>query len=114
MNLVHQKNNDLSQAIDYPKHNANSIDILQSEMHGKWSFNYFYNLIKNERSGLPIWKYDCNQINKTLDDRLLDYRSNYKDRLRGDYFLIRLQQDAESRFKMIYRFQTDVRDYYDQ
>lgn len=114
LNLVHQKNNDLSQAIDYPKHNANSIDILQSEMHGKWAFNYFYNIIRNEKSGLPVWKHDCNQINKTLDNRLLDYRSNYKDRLRGDYFLIRLQQDVESRFKMIYRFQTDVRDYYEQ
>ena len=114
LNLVHQKGNDLSQEIAYPKHNLNSTDILQSEISGKWSFNYLYNTIKNERNGLPIWIYDCNQIMKTLDDRLLDYRSSYKDRLRGDYFILRLQQDQESRFKMIYRFNADDRNYYEQ
>jgi hypothetical protein len=113
LNLVHQNNNDLSQAINYPKHNLDSIEILQSETNGRWSFNYFYNLIKNERAGLPIWKNDCNQIDKTLDNRLLDYANRFKDRLRGDYFLVRLQQDEESRFKMIYRFQTDIRDFYE-
>jgi hypothetical protein len=113
LNLIHQNNNDLSQAINYPKHNLDSIDILQSETNGKWSFNYFYNIIKNEKAGLPIWKNDCNQIDKTLDNRLLDYTNRFKDRLRGDYFLVRLQQDEESRFKMIYRFQTDIRDFYE-
>jgi hypothetical protein len=114
LNLVHQKDNDLSQELMYPKHNADSIDILQSEIHGKWSFNYLYNLIRNERGGLPIWQYDCNQIMKSLDNRLLDYRSTYKDRLRGDYFILRLQQDEESRFKMIHRFDIEERNYYEQ
>lgn len=114
LNLVHQKNNDLRQSLTYPKHNSDSIDILQTEINGKWSFNTFYNLIKNERGGLPIWIYDCSQIDKNLDDRLLDYRSNYKDRLRGDYFMLRLQQDAESRYKMIYRYGTNERGYYEQ
>jgi len=114
LNLVHQKNNDLSQSLMYPRHNVDSIDILQSEMNGRWTFNYLYNLIRSEKSGLPIWKYDCGQVEKTLDNRLLDYRSTYKDRLRGDYFLIRLQQDAESRYKMIFRFHVDERNYYEQ
>jgi hypothetical protein len=108
-----QKNNDLSQSLQYPIHNVNSTDILQSEINGKWTFNYLYNLVRSERSGLPIWRYDCSQIDKTIDDRLLDYRSNYKDRIRGEYFLIRLEQDAESRYKMIYRFQSDMRNYYE-
>jgi hypothetical protein len=114
LNLVHQKNDDLSQSLQYPNHNANSIDILQSEIAGKWSFNYLYNLVVNERSGLPIWKYDCPQVEKELDNRLLNYRSTYKDRLRGDYFMVRLQQDIESRFKMIFRFQYDDRTYFEQ
>lgn len=114
LNLVHQKNNDLSQSLNYPKFNSDSIDILQSEISGKWSFNYLYNSIRNERGGLPIWVYDCNQINKDLDSRLLNYQSAYKDRLVGDYFILRLQQDAESRFKMIYRFNKDQRNYYEQ
>lgn len=114
LELVHQKNNDLSQQITYPKFNTDSITILQSELASKWNFNYIYNLIKNERAGLPIWINDCAQIDKTLDSRLLDYRNNYKDRLRGDYFLTRLTQDVESRFKMLFRFSIDTRNYYDQ
>jgi hypothetical protein len=113
LNLVHQKNNDMRQALQYPRYNAASTDILQSEINGKWSFNGFYNLIKNERSGLPIWLYDCAQINKYVDHRLLDYRSTYKDRLRGDYFLVRLTQDLESRFKFLFKFGVDKRNYYE-
>ena len=113
LNLVHQKNNDMRQALQYPRHNAASTDILQSEINGKWSFNGFYNLIKNERSGLPVWLYDCAQMNKYVDHRLLDYRSTYKDRLRGDYFLVRLTQDLESRFKFLFKFGVDKRNYYE-
>lgn len=114
LNLVHQVDDNMQQLLTYPQFNTDSISILQSEINGKWNFNYIYNAIKNERSGAPIWLYDCNQINKELDSRLLDYRSTFKDRLRGDYFILRLQQDIESRFKMIFRFNKDQRDYYEQ
>jgi hypothetical protein len=114
LRLNTQVNNNLSQQVSYPKYNINSIEILQSEIAGKYSFNYLYNLIKNEKSGLPIWINDCAQIDKVLDPRLLDYRNNYKDRLRGDHFLIRLTNDVESRFKMLFRFMIDTREYYEQ
>lgn len=114
LNLTTQEKNNLSQQFNYPKFNANSINILQTEIAGKYSFNYLYNLIKNEKSGLPIWINNCSQTDKVLDARLLDYRSNYKDRLRGDYFLVRLTNDIESRFKMLFRFSIDTRDYYEQ
>jgi hypothetical protein len=112
LNLVHQKENDYGQISKYPKHNSTSIDILQSEMNGVWSFNYFYNLIKNEKSGLPIFKYDKSNVEKTLNNALLDYRPTQKDRLRGDYFKIYLSQDIESRFKYLLRLTTDDRNYY--
>jgi hypothetical protein len=114
LNLVPQEKNNLQQAMSYPKHNVDNISILQTELHGKWSFNYLYNLIRDEKAGLPIWLYNCSQTEKTLDNRLLDYRNNYKDKLRGDYFLVRMVQDAESRFKMLFRFSVDTRDYYEQ
>lgn len=113
LNLVPQKNGDLSQNINYPKFNSDSIDILQSEIGGKWSFNYLYNAVRNENSGLPVWLYDCNQIGQDLNNPLLDYKNFYKDRLRGDYFVVRLQQDIESRFKMTYRAMMDNRDFYE-
>ncbi len=112
LNLVHQRENDLSQMVLYPRHNATSIDILQSEMDGRWSFNYFYNLIKNERNGLPIFKYDKTNVDKQLNNKLLDFRSNHKDRLRGDYFKVILTQDLESRLKYLLRITIDDRSYY--
>lgn len=114
LNLVFNKKEDLRQNLLYPIHNLNSIDILQSEMNGKWNFNYLYNTIKKETGGLPTWKWDNNQIFKSLNNKLLDYRPAYKDRMRGDYFLIRMIQDKESRFKMLYRFIQDSRLYYEQ
>jgi hypothetical protein len=114
LNLVHQDDNDMRQNLLYPNYNADSIDILQSEINGKWSFNYIYNLIRNERSGLPIWIYDCSQVEKTLDNRLLNYTYDYKDRLRGDYFILRLINDQESRFKFLFRFGVDNRSFYEQ
>jgi len=114
VNLVTQDKNNLQQMMQYPKHNSDNIEVLQTELHGKWSFNYLYNLIRDEKAGLPLWIFNCSQTEKILDNRLLDYRSNFKDRLRGDYFLTRLSQDLESRFKMMLRFSTDTRDYYEQ
>jgi hypothetical protein len=114
LELDHQKDNDLYQHLDYPRHNVNSVTILQTEINHKWSFNFLYNRIRNERSGLPVWLYDCPQVDKTLDDRLLDYTYQYRDYLRGDYFLVRLTNDKESRFKFLFRFATDERNFYPQ
>lgn len=114
VNLITQEKNNLQQMMQYPKHNSDNIEVLQTELHGKWSFNYLYNLIRDEKAGLPIWIYNCPQTEKIIDNRLLDYRSNFKDRLRGDYFLTRLTQDLESRYKLLFRFSVDTRDYYEQ
>lgn len=114
LELIVQNNNDLRQNLIYPKHNNNSIEILQTEINGKFSFNHIYNAIKKERAGLPIFKYDINNINKTLDDRLLDYIYQHKDRLRGDYFTVRLINDKESRFKYLFRISLDTKNSYYQ
>jgi hypothetical protein len=114
LNLVRQNDDDMYQMTSYPKHNANSIDILQTEMNGRWTFNYLYNAIAKERAGLPIWKEDCPQINKELDNRLLNYANTYKDYLRGTNFIVRLINDSESRFKMLLRWAIDNRKYYEQ
>ena len=111
LNLIPRDPDQLSQDIDYPKHNASSIDILQTEEFGRYSFNYLYNAVKSERTGLPIWLNDANNILKTINGGLLDMTPRFKDRLKGDYFVVRLQQDIESRFKMIHRFSTDKRNY---
>ena len=98
--------------IEYPKHGVNSIDILVSEESSTYSLNYFYNLIKKENSGLPVWKNSCNQIEKELNHNLLEYRNMHHDRLRGNYFLVRLTNDMETRYKMLFFYGLEQRDFY--
>jgi hypothetical protein len=114
LNLVHQKENNIKQQLDYPKHNATNIDILQSCINNKWSFNYLYNLIKSDKSGLPIWQFDEPKVIKTIDSKLLDYRPTFKDRLRGSYFKVQLSNTLESRYKFIFMYGMDERNYYEQ
>lgn len=112
IDLIPHEQNNAYQMMQYPKHNIDSVEVLQSEVNGKYAFNYFYNIVRKEKSGLPLWKYDCPQVLKELDNDLLDYRNNYKDRLRGDYFLTRFVQDKESRYRMAFRLGIDTRDFY--
>ena len=109
-----QASNDLSQLVNYPKYNTTNTEVLQTEIGGKWTFNFLYNRIKNEKSGLPLWLYDCSNVDKFLNNKLIDYRNTYQDRLRGDYFLVRLTQDINSRYKYIFRYAIDDRNYYYQ
>lgn len=113
LNLKFNENNNMKNQLLYPKFNVDSIDILQTEINGKWSFNYLYNNIRNERSGLPIWINDCSQIEKTLNTKLFNYKNSFKDRLKGDYFMIRLYNTLHSRYKMLFRFNTDSREFQD-
>lgn len=112
LRLKFHENNNRLQALEYPKVGVNHTEILQSEIENNWSFNSFYNLIKNERAGVPIWSKDNVDIEKFLNDYTLDYSLRRKDRLRGDYFLVRMVQDEDSRFKLLYRIQQNERDYY--
>ncbi len=114
LELVHQKDNKGSQLLEYPKHKANSTEVLQTEIGGKWSINHLYDVIKSEKSGMPQFIWDCANIESVLDSRVLNYRPTYKDYLRGDYQVVRLINDAESRFKFLFRFGSDTKNYYIQ
>ena len=114
MELVHRVENDLFQDAYYPLYNSESTSILQTNIHDRWAFNTFYNRIKNPKNGLPLWLFDCPQVNKELDHRLIDYTSRIFDYMRGDYFLVRLINDKESRYKFLTRFNIDKRNYYEQ
>ncbi len=112
LNLVHQVLNDMRQLLIYPQYNADSVTVLQTEINSKWSFNHIFNHIRNEKSGLPLFLENCSQTDKVIDARLMDYINTYRDYMRGDYFLARLANYSQSRFKMIFRFSTEDRDFY--
>jgi len=114
LNLVKAEKNNLFQQTQYPKHNNTSLDILATEDDKKWSFNHTYNLVKDETNNIPIWLNDCNEILKQINIKSVSYTSNWKDRLRGDYFLVRLIQDLKTNFSMTLKWTTDNRNYYEQ
>lgn len=69
------------------------------------SLNYFYNRVKKEESHLPIWNWDENEINKYINPPAISFTSRrVLERMRGDWFLLRLTQDKDSRFKHYFKW----------
>lgn len=104
LDLVLDKKNDMYQKTQYPKFTGLSNEILVTENDKRWSFNYFYNEVRNELNNNPIWLWDKNSINKTINMDALKYNNPWKDRLRGDWFNVILSQDKETRFKYIFKW----------
>lgn len=112
LNLISEKGSDMRQWLQYPKYNTESIDVLQSQIEGVWSFNYILNHIKNDRSGMPMFVNDNVAVNKEINNLNMDYKKSWKDRLRGDYFLVRHIQDDFTQYKMLFRLAKMNRQYY--
>lgn len=110
--LTPQNTNDRSQVRNFPSYDGNSTGILQSEINNKWSFNHIYNAVRNEKSNLPIWLNDEVNIRKEVNNSQLDLSARRKDRVRGEFFITRLIQDEDSRFKMLFRLQSNKVNYY--
>lgn len=104
LNLFYREPNNRFQETKYPKINSDSTDILVSHEEGKWSFNDFFDRVKDRNNNVPLWKYDINAIEKTPNMRALSYNNRWLDRLRGDWFLIRLKGGKDSRYKQIFKW----------
>ena len=104
LNLVNTEKNNRYQNSQYPRVNNGQIEILQTPYDKKFTFNDFYNRVRDELSNTPVWTVDINNIEKTINSNAIDLRTKKFDRIRGDWSLTRLSQDVESRFKMIFKF----------
>lgn len=104
LNLYLAEKNNRYQQLQFPKFHVNSMDILTTNNDKKWTFNYFFNQVKNELNNVPIWNYDVNAIDKVINEKAISYNRRMQDRLRGDWFFVRLSQDKESRFKNIFKW----------
>ena len=104
LNLVTEQKNNMHQKTLYPKYNTDSVDILATENDKNWSFNYLFNMVNNEYSNVPVWLYDQNYIESRINMRSLNYKRMWKDYMKGDWFILRLIQDKESRFKQILKW----------
>ena len=114
LELVYQTYNNPLQLIQYPNYLTNSVEVLQTEIAGKWAINHMFNAIRRENQGLPIMLYDVTNILTSFDNRLITQNQTVKDYLRGDYFLVRLINDKETRYKYLFRYAVDSRNYYQQ
>lgn len=72
------------------------------------SLNYFYNRVRSEDNGLPIWNSDENNIHYTLNPDAISFNSKrVLERLRGDWFKVLLIQDSTSQFKQVFKWQVN-------
>lgn len=105
LNLHTKEPHNRFQWTKYPKTNINSTDILVNNSDNTWSFNDFYNLI-SERSynNSRMWYYEPNNVDKYLNTNALNFRTQWKDRIRGDYFIVRLESRQPRRYKQIFNW----------
>lgn len=99
LELVPQQTNNLAQSLLYPQQNANSTSILVTLVEGTWKLNGFYNLVRS--TNVPIWLNNCANYDKELNQAAMNYSmpTFERNRLRANYFKIRLINDQYSNYK---------------
>lgn len=106
-NLVPILNNGtMSQLSRYPiTNNDNTQDVLISYDDYKYNMNYFYNRVKSNRNNQPIWLWDENQIEKTINDKAVSfYGKKTLERLRGNFFIVRLERNGSTNHNIDFRW----------
>lgn len=100
LNLFEQKT--LRDTREYPKtNNDNTQDILYSSLERNHYFNYFYNRVIEQSNNIPIWLWNESMTNKIINDKAVSFKGKrVLERLRGEYFYVRLINDKESRFQI--------------
>ena len=91
----------------YPKTatDGKSQEILTTYKQEQWFINYFYNRVVDNNLNKPLWLWDENQINKTLNTEVIKFKGKaVLENMKGIFMNIRLTQDIETRFQYIYRF----------
>jgi len=91
----------------YPKtaKNGSYQEILTTYKNEQWFINYFYNRVVDNNRNNPLWIWDNNQVNKTLNTDIIKFKGKpVLEKMKGHFFNVRLTQDVESRFQYIYRF----------
>ncbi len=101
LNLITQVPNSQLQLVQYPNFNASSIDILATNQDYTWSVNYFFDNVR-ENYTQPLWINNLDNVNKTLNNTAFNYVPSFKNHIRGQYLIVQLSQNDESRLKFIF------------
>lgn len=82
-------------------------EIPYSDLRGKHRFNYFYDRVIDDRSSQPMWKWDTNQIHRTLNvDAVSFLGKSSLDQIKGDWFVVRFQQDERTDTRFEFKWMT--------
>lgn len=106
-NLIPVINNGtISQLSKYPiTKDNNSQEVLISYNNYKYSMNYFYNRVKRNINNNPIWIWDENQIHKVINNDVVSfYGKKTLERLKGDFFMVRLERDGDTNYDLDFRW----------
>jgi len=104
LNLTVQQKNNQYQLLQYPKVNQFSTDILVSNIENNWRFNQALIDI-SQHNNQPLMIYECGKEFKDVNPKSLNYTPQFlKNKLRGDYFQVRLINDTLSNYAIITKF----------
>ena len=90
----------------YPKKISNtSQEIAVTHFDNVININYFYNRVMRTDNHLNVWEWDSNEIYKSLNPNAISMTSKrVLERLRGDWFTVRLIQDKNTQFKHMFKW----------
>lgn len=106
LNLIPQRNN-LFRNKDYPKTNSNNTQdiLITNKDNYKWAFDYFFNRVKSNITNQPFILNDENQIRKEVNSQAVSFKGKrLLDRISGDYNLVNLKYDKDSRYHLNFKF----------
>lgn len=109
LHLIPEEKNNMYQKLNYPRIalDESASYIIQTEDQDEHRFNDFFNRVRDDENGIPLWVKDKNDINREVNVEAVYYNSVWKDRIRGDWFLVRYSNDQESQFKLIFRWMSN-------
>jgi hypothetical protein len=92
--------------IEYPKRVLDGYEILTTNSENIWRFNDFWDVANSQYNNMPIFLYDCNNVNKKLNTKAINYDKPDFDRqgIREKLCRVRLINDKTSQYKFIFGF----------
>ena len=82
-----------------------SQKIPTTHTNNKINVSYFYNRVINQDNNIPIWKWDENEIKKSLNPIAISFKGKkVLERLRGDVMFMRASQYESSLFKHTFKW----------
>jgi hypothetical protein len=95
---------DLTEILNYPRRIEDGYEVLTTNSENMWRFNDFADYAVSQLNNIPLFNYDCNNVNKQLNPKALNYDKLDFDRapIRQRMCRVRLINDLESNYKYIF------------